>query len=77
MFFYLYVLSFYVGATGDERFHAALACLEAKLDEECRVIVERPHRGLNGLEFCAKGQPSDLATERYLEIRQNLVVNRR
>jgi hypothetical protein len=73
LFFYLYVLSFYERVKADKRFEAALAALESKLNEEGQIIVERPHRGLKGLRFCAKAQPSDLATERYREIRQNLV----
>ena len=56
----------------EPRFAAALATLEATLDEAGRVIVERPHRGLKGLKFCARGQPFDLATQRYREIRKNL-----
>lgn len=73
LFFYVYVLSFFDRAKGDPRFESALAALEAKLNTDGRLIVERPHRGLKGLEFCAKGRPSALATGRYHEIRQNLV----
>jgi hypothetical protein len=35
-------------------------------------VVERPHRNLAGLVFCAKGRPSDLATARYREVLKNL-----
>jgi hypothetical protein len=70
--FYIYVLSCFERAKRDKRFKAALAALESKLTEKGEVIVERPHRGLKGLEFCAKGQPSALATARYREIQQNL-----
>jgi len=34
--------------------------------------VERPHRDLKGLRFCARGQPSEPATRRVGEIRRNL-----
>ena len=73
LFFYVYVLSFFSRAKGDRRFEAAFVVLESKLDAEGRLVVERPHRGLKELRFCAKNQSSDLATARYREIRQNLV----
>jgi hypothetical protein len=72
LFFYVYVLSFLERAKRDARFAAALAALESKLTDQGEVVVERPHRGLKGLELCAKGRPSVLATRRYREIRQNL-----
>ena len=72
LFFYVYVLSFFDRVKGDPRFAAALATLDATLDEAGQVIVDRPHRGLKGLKFCARGQPSDLATKRYREIPKNL-----
>ncbi len=72
LFFYVYVLSFFERAREDARFGAALATLEARLDDTGRVVVERPHRDLKGLRFCARGQPSALATRRYREIRRNL-----
>ena len=72
LFFYVYVLSFFDRAKEDARFGSALATLEAKLDGQGRVVVERPHRGLAGLTFCSRGQPSDPATQRYREIRRNL-----
>lgn len=71
LFFYVYVLSFYDKAKKDERFLAALEVLESKLDND-RVIVERPNSKLASFAFCKKGEPSDLATERYHEILANL-----
>ena len=68
VFYYAYVLSFYGAAHGDPRFDEALAVLEAKLDGEGRMVVESPHRGLKGLSFCARGEPSGPATGRYREI---------
>jgi len=50
----------------------ALQVLESKLDGRGRVVVERPHRNLAGLSFCAKARPSDLTTARYREVRENL-----
>ena len=72
LFFFVYVLSFYHRAKGDDRFRDALKALESKLDESGRVVVERPHRALKGFDFCKKGRPSDLATARYKEILGNL-----
>lgn len=72
LFYYVYVLSFYTRATGDDRFREALAELASKLDEEGRVVVERPHRGLKGLDFRAKGEPSIPATRRFAEITANV-----
>jgi len=71
LFSYVYVLSFYERAKHDARYVEALQVFESKLDERGRVVVERPHRNLAGLSFCAKG-PSDLATARYREVLENL-----
>ncbi len=71
LFFYVYVLSFYPRVKGDSRFAAALGALESKLSDG-RVVVEKPHRGLGKLAFCAKGRPSVPATKRYEEITRNL-----
>ena len=57
---------------GDERFRAALGVLESKLGENEEIVVERPHRGLKGLELSARGLPSAPATNRYREIQHNL-----
>ena len=72
LFFYVYVLSFFERAQRDPRYQAALAALESKLNEDGEVVVERPHRGLKGLELCAKGRASVPATARYRELRRNL-----
>lgn len=72
LFFYVYVLSFFGRARKDPRFQDALVALESGLNEDGQVVVERPHRGLKGLRFCAKGRPSEHATARYLEILRNL-----
>ena len=63
LFHYVYVLSFYDRAKGDQRYLEALRLL---------VVVERPNRRLAELSFCAAGRPSDLATARYREIVKNL-----
>lgn len=74
LFYWVYVLSFFEKARADARFREALDALESKLDDEGRMIVERPHRSLKGLEFCAKGEPSELATGRFAEIEANLAA---
>ncbi|MGB0513464.1 MAG: hypothetical protein ACPGJE_01335 [Wenzhouxiangellaceae bacterium] len=71
LFFYVYVLSFFQRALDDSRFIAALQALESKL-ENGNVVVEKTHRGLKGLKFCAKGIPSRSATSRYHELQKNI-----
>ncbi len=71
LFYYVYVLSFFERAHADARFREALEVLRAKLDEEGRVVVERPHRDLKDLRFCARGEPSVPGTARWAEIRSN------
>jgi hypothetical protein len=72
LFYYVYVLSFYKYAKQDERFLEALSVLESKLDRRGRIVVERPHRSLAQLSFCKKGEPSELATRRYEEVKKNV-----
>ena len=73
LFYYVYVLSFFSRARQDGRFAAALAALRAKANEAGEMVVERPHRALKELEFCAKDKRSVVATRRYREIQQNLL----
>jgi hypothetical protein len=72
LFYYTYILSFYPKARKDRRFLEAFAALNKKLDNQNRMIVERPHRKLEKLAICRKGEPSQAATERYLEIAKNM-----
>lgn len=72
LFYYVYVLSFFARGRGDDRFEAAHAALASKVDAEGELVVERPHRGLKGLAFCAKGKPSTVATGRWAEIQANV-----
>ncbi len=71
LFIYVYVLSFYDRAKKDPRFLEALALLESKMSDG-QIVIERVNRQLASLDFCRKGQPSELATRRYLEIKHNL-----
>lgn len=71
LFLYVYVLSFYKRARQDERFLEALNSLESKL-ENGQIVVERVVPKLAKLNFCKKGEPSELATRRYEEIIHNL-----
>ncbi len=71
LFVYVYVLSFYDRAKKDRRFLDALGTLESKLVDG-KIVVERLNRKLDGLTFCKKGEPSDLATMRYHDILKNL-----
>jgi hypothetical protein len=72
LFYYVYVLSFYTKALKDNRFKEAFESLSNKLDNYGRLIVERPNRKLEKLDICRKGEPSEAATERYLEIVKNM-----
>lgn len=72
LFYYIYVLSFYPMARKDERFKEAFKMLTEKLDDQDRLIVERPNRKLEKLQICRKGQPSEAATARYREIVANM-----
>lgn len=71
LFYYVYVLSFYEKARRDERFIQAFEALRAKT-RRGQMVVERVVPKLAKLEFCKKGEPSELATRRYREILQNL-----
>ena len=71
IFFYVYVLSFYDRAKKDSRFLEALATLESKMADG-NIVVERVVPKLAKLDFCRKGEPSELATKRYHEIKENL-----
>ena len=71
LFFYVYVLSFYEAARKSPRFRQALEALEAKLVDG-KIVVENPNRGLARLNFCKRGEPSQLATKRHGEILRNL-----
>lgn len=71
LFEYLYVLSFYNKAKKDPRFLEALALLQSKLVEN-QIVVERVSPKLKHLNFCKKGEPSELATKRYRKILINL-----
>ncbi len=71
LFYYVYVLSFYNAAKHDPRFLDALGVLQGKL-KEGQIVVERPHLKLRELSICHKGEVSELATERYRQILENL-----
>ena len=71
LFNYVYVLSFYNKAKRDERFFEALKALQDKLVDG-KVVVERNVPKLSKLTFCRKGEPGELATNRYREILLNI-----
>jgi len=75
LFYYVYVLSCYEKARKDNRFIEALVALKQKLDDQGRMIVERPNRKLGKLAICQKGKPSATATARYLEIIRNMEID--
>jgi len=71
LFMYVYVLSFYNRAKNDKRFLETLKTLESKLVDG-QIVVERVVPKLAPLTFCKKGQKSELATRRYIEILRNI-----
>ena len=71
LFYYVFVLSFYDVAKRDPRFLDVLSVLQGKL-KDGQIVVERPHAKLAKLTFCKKGEPSELATQRYQVILKNL-----
>ncbi|MEN6635249.1 MAG: prenyltransferase [Clostridiaceae bacterium] len=71
LFYYVFVLSFYDAAKRDPRFLDALAVLQGKL-KDGQIVVERTHAKLAQLAFCKKGEPSELAMEKYRIILENL-----
>lgn len=72
LFYYVYILSFFERSQTDLRYRAAARALKEKVDADGHIVVERPHRKLKELDMCQKGQPSELATGRFLEIQANL-----
>ena len=71
LFHYCHTLSFYEKAKKDSRFKDALNLLKEKLING-QMVVESPNRKLAEMDFCRKGQPSDLATIKYRELIINL-----
>ncbi len=71
LFYYVYVLSFYDAAKRDPRFQDALSVLRSKL-KDGQIVVERPHAKLAKLDFCKKGEKSELATNKYNIVLQNI-----
>lgn len=71
LFYYVYVLSFYARAKNDQRFQEAQQVLASKLVNG-KMVVENPNRKLTGFSFCKRGEPSNLATQRYHEMLRNL-----
>jgi hypothetical protein len=71
LFYYCHTLSFYEKAENDKRFLEAVSTLNKKCVDG-KMVVENPNARLASLLFCQKGQPSDLATMKYEEIRKNI-----
>ncbi|MDN5202009.1 hypothetical protein QQ008_11565 [Fulvivirgaceae bacterium BMA10] len=69
LFYYCHTLSYYNMAKKDKRFKEALAALEQKLVNG-KLIIENPNRQLAKMAFCRKGEPSDLATIRFEELKR-------
>ncbi|MBP1040335.1 prenyltransferase [Vagococcus sp. BWB3-3] len=72
LFYYVYVLSFYQTALQDQRFTDAYQRLAEK-SVDGKLIVERVVPKLGKLSFCKKGEPSQLATQKFNDINDNLM----
>lgn len=71
LFYYCYTLSFYNSAQKDKRFKDAINELDKKVSSG-KLIIENPNRRLAKLQFCKKGEPSELATLRYNELKKRI-----
>ncbi|NER12038.1 prenyltransferase [Leptobacterium flavescens] len=71
LFYYCYTLSFYDYAKNDDRFLAAVKELDRKT-QNGKLVVENPNRKLAGLQFCKKGETSDIATLRYKQMKSRI-----
>ncbi len=71
LFYYCYTLSFFQKAQKDLRFKDALFLLKKKCVDG-KLIIENPNRQLASMDFCRKGQPSELATIKLKELMVNI-----
>jgi hypothetical protein len=71
IFYYVYVLSFYNKAINDKRFQEVCTFLSNKI-KDGTVKPESSHKAWQKFDFAKKGQVSDIATQRWLEIKTNL-----
>lgn len=74
LFYYVFVLSFFTRGGEDDRLKRAFAELAGQLDEQGRLVVEAPHRGLRALGFCRRGEPSREATTRFREVEARMTA---
>jgi hypothetical protein len=71
LFYYCYTLSFFKKAQKDKRFKDALILLKKKLMNG-KMIIENPNRQLAEMDFCRKGQQSELATIKFKDLMINI-----
>jgi len=71
LFYYCHTLSFYESARDDRRLREAVNELDKKVSDR-KLVIENPNRKLAKLSFCRKGEPSELATLRYNELKRRL-----
>lgn len=71
LFYYCYTLSFFKKAQRDKRFNDALILLKKKLVNG-KMVIENPNRQLASMDFCRKGQQSELATIKYKDLIKNI-----
>lgn len=68
LFYYVYVLSFYEYVQKDKRFKNAYQNLFDKTEDEI-ILPENPHKSWRMFDFAKKGKISELATQRFQEIK--------
>lgn len=68
LFYYVYVLSHFAVARGDERFQQALAELQSKVNPAGQLQLQSRHRLLGKLNFCSTQKPTAAANRRFQEI---------
>lgn len=71
LFYYVYVLSFYDTAKSDQRFKNAYNTLKDKVIDD-KLVPENPHKAWSEFDFAQKGQISEIGTNRWIEIMNNL-----
>jgi hypothetical protein len=64
-------LSFYETAKHDKRFQEAYKKLKDKTKND-KLIPENPHKAWIEFDFAQKGQISEIGTQRFKEINENI-----
>ncbi len=74
IFYFVYVLSFYKKAINDNRFLEVYKYLDDKIENDC-LEPENPHKAWRNFDFAKKGKVSEVASKRWIEIKENMKNN--